>query len=184
VRLYLVRHAAVTVRPEVPAERWHLSPEGRDGASALAEDPSWPDVALIYTSPEPKAVATAQRIAAPHKLAIAIERDLREVGGRSWTSEDYRAVVRRYLAGEAVAGWEPRAEALDRMHAAIDSIAQRHPDGHVAVVSHGLVLTLWLTDLLGLDAVGTLDLWNRIRFPDLAIVDPGARRLERDFGAR
>jgi broad specificity phosphatase PhoE len=183
VRLYLVRHAAVTVRPDVPGPYWHLSPEGRDGASALAEDPCWPHVAIICSSPEPKAVATAQRIAARHAKSIVIERDLHEVEGRAWTSGDYRAVVQRYLAGELIEGWEPRDAALDRMRSAVDAIAQRHPDEEVAVVSHGLVLTLWLAGLLGLDPVGTFDLWNRIRFPDLAIIDPAARRVERDFGS-
>jgi len=184
LRLHLVRHAAVTARPGIPPKRWHLSSEGRAGALALSEDPCWPDVTLVYTSPEPKAVATAQRVAAPHKLAIAIERDLREIDGRAWTSGEYRTVVQRYLAGETVEGWEPRPAALDRMRAAIDAIAMRHSNEDVAVVSHGLVLTLWLTELLSLDAVGTFDLWSRTRFPDLAIVDLSTRQVERDFGAR
>lgn len=181
MRLYVVRHAAVTVRQDVPPERWHLSPEGRAGASALGEDPCWADVALLYTSPEPKAVATAQRIAARNEKPIAIEHALREVA-RPWTSGDYRELVRRYLAGDAVDGWEARAAALDRVRAAVDAIHECHADEDVGVVSHGLVLTLWLAELLGLDTAGTFGLWDRIRFPDVAVVDPDARTLERDFG--
>ena len=181
MRLYLVRHAAVPVRPGRPPESWHLSPEGRAGASALAEEPCWADVALVYSSPEPKAVATAQRIAARHELPIAIERDLREIDGRTWTEvEQHRELARRYLAGEAVDGWEARAAARERFRSAIDAIARRGED--VAVVSHGLVLTLWLSDLLGQDAGAAQELQARLRFPDLAIVDPVARRVERHFG--
>jgi broad specificity phosphatase PhoE len=68
------------------------------------------------------------------------------------------------------------------MRAAIHAVTRRHPDEDVAIVSHGLVLTLWLTELLGLDAAGTFDLWSRMRFPDLAVVDPVGRRVERDLG--
>ena len=183
MRLYLVRHAAVTVRPDVPAEQWHLSPEGRAGAIALADDPCWPNAALVYTSPEPKAVATAQRIAARHGLAIVIERDLREVDGRTWTPDDYREVVRRYLAGEAVDSWEARDGARERIRLCIERIAAQQAGSEIAIVSHGLVLTLYVSDLLGLDGAGAHDLWSGMRFPDVAVVDPRARQVERAFAS-
>lgn len=183
MRVYLVRHAAVTVRADAPAEQWHLSPEGRAAAEALAEDPRWASVALVYTSPEPKAVATAQRIAARHGLAIVIERDLREVDGRAWTSEDYREVVRRYLAGETVDSWAACDGARERIRSCIERIAAQQASDEIAIVSHGLVLTLYVSDLLGLDAAGAHDLWSRMRYPDAAIVDPQARQVERAFAS-
>ena len=183
MRLYLVRHAAVTVRRDRPPADWHLSPEGRAGVAALADESCWANVSRLCTSPEPKAVATAQRIAARHGLPVVIERDLRETDGRAWTEPArHRELVRRYLAGEAVDAWEPRAAALDRVRSCIDAIVQRHAGEDAAVVSHGLVLTLWLTDLLGLDEAASHELSARMRLPDLAIVDRGERRVERDFG--
>jgi broad specificity phosphatase PhoE len=180
VRLYLVRHAAVIVLPEKPLSQWHLSPEGRDAAAALAHEAYWPSIALVYTSSEPKAVATAQRIAAPHGLAIRIERALGEVE-RPWTNDVYEDLVRRYLAGEPVEGWEPRADALARVRSCIDAIVAKDEDA--AVVSHGLALTLYLSDLLDLAADASYELWRSIRFPDVAIVEPQARRVEKAFGA-
>ncbi len=61
---------------------------------------------------------------------------------------------------------------------------QRHAGRDVAVVSHGLALTVYLAGLLDLDAAAAYELWSGIRFPDLAIVDPQARRLEKAFGLR
>lgn len=182
MRLYLVRHAAVAVRPDTPASEWHLSPEGRDAADALAEEPHWQAVSAIYTSPEPKAIGTAQRIAARHGLPVCIERDLREVEGRSWVSEGYRDVVQSYLAGEPVDGWEPREEALRRARSCIEAIVARGEGHNVAAVSHGLVLTLYLAGLLALDAAA-FDLWASSGFPDVAVIDVGTGRLERAFGA-
>ena len=182
MRLLLVRHAAVTVRPSAPGPQWHLSPEGRAAAGALADEPYWAELRGIHTSPEPKAVATAQRIAARHGLPIRIEQELREVENRGWVEEGYEDQVRRYLAGETIDSWGPRDAALRRVRACIDGIVERHQGLEVGVVSHGLVLTLYLTDLLGLDAVASHDLWASMRFPDVAVVDPEARQLERAFG--
>ena len=182
MRLHLVRHAAVTVRPNAPGPQWHLSPEGRAAAETLGEEPHWAELRGLHTSPEPKAVATAQRLAARHELSIGLEQDLREVENRGWVGEGYEDQVRRYLAGETIASWEPRDAALRRVRACIDGIVERHQGLEVGVVSHGLVLTLYLTDLLGLAAAASHERWASIRFPDVAVVDPEARQLEREFG--
>ncbi len=185
MRLYLVRHSDVTVRPERPGAEWHLSQDGRAAADALADDPHWAGLVSIYTSPEPKASSTAQRIAARHGLPIRIERDLREVEGRRWTEQaEYRVQVRRYLAGEAVDRWETEQEVQRRVRASIEATMERHSGRDVAVVSHGLALTVYLAGLLDLDAAAAYELWAGIRFPDIAIVDPETRRLERAFGVR
>jgi hypothetical protein len=57
VRLYLVCHAAVTVRPDQPASQWHLSPQGRVATEAFAHEPTachelwarirFPDVTVV-----------------------------------------------------------------------------------------------------------------------------------------
>ncbi len=182
--LYLVRHAAVAVHPERPAEQWHLSPEGRAAAGALAGDDCWAALARLYSSPEPKAIATAQRIAAHSALPITIEPGLGEVGGRAWVEGDYKDIARRYLRGEPVEGWEPREAAARRICACIETIVSRHGEADVGVVSHGLVLTLYLSELLGLGGDESVDVWGSIGFPDCAVVDLGSKRLERGFGTR
>lgn len=179
MRLYLVRHAAVTVRPELPSAQWHLSPEGRAAAEALAEAEYFASLATVYSSPKPKAVAIAQRIAARHGLRLQIERDLHEID-RPWTDESYREQVRRYLASETVDGWEARDGALARVRGCIDAIVSSGEDA--AVVSHGLALTLYLADLLGLDGGSAFELWSKMSFPDVAVVEPRERRVVRPFG--
>jgi broad specificity phosphatase PhoE len=137
--MLLVRHAAVVVDPSTPAHEWPLSLEGRDAARAL-ELPAGP----ALTSPEPKARETALLAG----LDARIDERLREVA-RPW-SDDYATLVRRYLGGEEVEGWEPRAAALERLHAVLDGF------GGVAV-SHGLAISLYA----GL----TFDEWRALPFP-------------------
>jgi broad specificity phosphatase PhoE len=179
MRLVLVRHAQVTVDRRRAVADWHLSPEGRAAADALAREPVWDGVDAVATSPEPKAAATAQRIAAALSLPLRFEPDLREVEGRAWVEGGYSELARRHLGGGEVAGWEPRAAALDRVRRCIDRIAAARPATAAALVSHGLVLTLYVSDALSLDASGACDLWSRLAFPDVLILDTEARRLER-----
>ncbi len=180
MRLYLVRHAAVTIRPDRPSRDWHLSPQGRAAALTLAREAYWADVSVIYTSTEPKAIATGQRVAAANGLPLRIRRDLREVE-RLWSEGDYAELARRYLRGETLPGWEPPGLVRTRMRASVDGIVGRNP-GDAAAVSHGLAIALYVSELLALDSDAAVDLWARLRFPDVALIDPERRLVEREFG--
>src|SRR5690242_10663679 len=137
--MLLVRHAAVVVDPATPSHEWPLSEEGRDAARALVLP-----AGRALTSPEPKARETA----ALARLDATIDARLREVA-RPWT-DAYKTQVRRYLGGEDLEGWEPRTDALARLHAALDGF-----DG--VVVSHGLAISLYA----GL----SFDEWRALPFP-------------------
>lgn len=182
MRLYLVRHAAVNVVAERPSSGWHLSPEGRGAAEVLAQQAYWKKIQTVYSSPEPKAVATAQRAAAPNGLPMRIEPELREVE-RPW-GEGYEELVRRYLADERLEGWEDGGRALARIRAVIARLPERGEDAAVAIVSHGLLITLYIKHLVGLDGTAASELWAGLRFPDVAVVDPGANTVLQPFGSR
>ena len=111
-----------------------------------------------------------------------IERDLREVEGRAWVAEAYEEHVRRYLAGDAVDGWEACVTARERVRSSIERIAAESGEQDIGVVSHGLVLTLYLSDALGLDAEASFDLWSSMRFPDVCVIDHETQTVEREFG--
>jgi broad specificity phosphatase PhoE len=172
----------VDVQPERPSFGWHLSKDGRTATDALAQEPFWKEVAVIVTSPEPKAIATGQRVAASNGLRIELEPDVREVEGRPWVKEGYSDLVRGYLHGQSVAGWEPREAALDRWSLAIERLAARAFEPPVAVVAHGLVITVYLAACLGLNGAAAFDLWAAIRFPDVALLDTSGPALLREFG--
>jgi broad specificity phosphatase PhoE len=183
MRVYVVRHAAVAVREDRPSSQWYLSAEGRAAAEALAAEPYWAEVHALHCSSEPKAVGTAQRIAAHHGLPVHVETDLREVE-RPWASEGYRELVRRYLAGDAVPGWEPRAAALERVRRCAAKVIAAAGGHDAAIVSHGVLLTLYLSDMLDIDRDAAYEQWDHIGFPDVAVVEPETRRLVRGWNGR
>ena len=151
--LWLIRHATVELRLEEPASVWLLDEAGHAAAEELAVRLA--PVPRVLSSPEPKAVATAEPLARRSGVAVDVDERLREVE-RAGNLPDYdahRAAVRAYLDGDPVDGWEPRDAALARFSAALDRVDD------AAVVTHATVLSLFL----GYD----FERWEAIRLPDV-----------------
>ena len=150
---------------------------------------SWPPssassvaTALVVSSTEPKALATAAPIAERFGVAVVPDERLAEAH-RPWVGSpnDYRSMAHRYLAGFATPGWEDGAAVVDRMAAAVREARASVPGQRIAVVGHGLSLCLHLASVLpeGFDPGG---LWARLSFPDAWTVDrarPGPVPLPR-----
>jgi broad specificity phosphatase PhoE len=167
-----VRHAMPLVDPDLPSDVWDLGPAGRAAARELAtglviERP----MAMVASSTERKAVATAEPIAERFGVPLAPDARLVEAG-RPWVGapNDYRQLAHRFLRGDQPDGWEDRAEVVDRMAEAVRDARKAAAGGAVAVVGHGLSLCVHLESVLpaGFDAE---DLWARLSFPDAWEVD-------------
>jgi probable phosphoglycerate mutase len=151
--LWFVRHAAVELELDRPAATWQLTEEGRADAEQIAVRLA--PVKRVLSSPEPKAVGTAEPLAARSGVPVEVDVRLREVK-REANLPDYAAhrdTVRRYLEGEPVPGWEPADDARARFAEAIDGLDD------AAVVTHATVLSLFL-------GYG-FEQWGRIALPDV-----------------
>jgi broad specificity phosphatase PhoE len=160
-RLILVRHAAVELDPDRPAPEWRLTAEGRKAAEELSRSQDWSRVTVVASSPEPKARDTANPIALAAGLPLRIENDLREAERGSLpilSREEYVALVRRYLSGEPVGGWEPTGSARGRFAACVERLLAE-AGGDVVAGSHGLVISLYL----GL----SIEQWETLPLPAL-----------------
>jgi broad specificity phosphatase PhoE len=182
--LYLVRHAEVLLRGDQPMTEWQLSPTGEQQARDLSRSPAWRDLTLIASSPEAKAVTTAQPTAAAAGLELRIEPDLHEVdrGQTPLVSQsEYHALVAAHFdaPGETVSGWETADAARARVVACIEDLTAG-AEGTVCVVSHGLVLSHYLAELRGLPAPD-LEEWRAIPLPGIAVVDPDSKELVQPF---
>ena len=111
-----------------------LSATGRRQAERLAERVRRAGAKAIYSSPYRRAVETA-RILGDHvredARLVEIELELREDN-----SLDFK---------------ETPTSVLERMRAAIDDIVEAHPGEHVVVVTHGVALMAYVTDVLRLE---------------------------------
>jgi broad specificity phosphatase PhoE len=178
--LYLIRHAH-SQPTALPAETWPLSDLGRQQAQRLAELPFWPEVQIICSSWEPKALQTAQIVAARRDLPVEPIFDLRELRRPGGPVDDYESAVRLALENPttSVNGWEPAGEAQTRIVTAVERLLMLHEGETLAVVSHGLALTLYLAYLT--DTPPTLDSWRSLPFASATLVDPDARTLLNRF---
>jgi broad specificity phosphatase PhoE len=165
-RLFLVRHAEVELREDVPPSEWELTEAGRAAAARLAAE--LPDVDWVASSPEPKAVGTAEALGRAVRLEAGL-REVRRPAGPILPRDEWVALVGRYLDGEPVDRWEPADLARARFAAAISSLAAEAGEALV-VVTHGTVLALHL----GLSPAE----WAALRLPDVRVVEVSRLRAE------
>ena len=170
--LYLVRHANVEIDPDVPAPRWRLSDKGQSDAARLAGASSWRQLALVASSPEPKALETARPIAVAAGLHVRVDADLREVerSPALMSRKEWRETVDTYLRS-GLPGWEAPDAAAERLALRVDALAAE-ADGSIGVVSHGTVLTLFLAARAGRPP--SLADWSAIPLPGVCVFDLAA----------
>lgn len=165
MRLLLVRHAESVGNAEGRLQGhadFPLTERGVEQARRLASRLSDLPIAAVYTSTLARASQTAAIVAAPHGLSVQDLPDAREydmgpvVSGLAWRElrdnhpEIWAALTDRRGPYPAYPGEEGREAFRLRVTAALWSLADRHPDGMVAVVTHAGPIAVFCLDVLGL----------------------------------
>lgn len=165
-KLYLIRHAA-TQPSDSPAETWLLSAQGAAQAQALVEHPCWHEVTRIVSSPEVKALATVRPAAQRYALPLEVHADLRELQRSPvyLTNEGYQRTVQELFEHpeRSVNQWESASSVRTRMEAAIKQLCERYHHDTLALVSHGLALSIWLAAVRG-EAKPSFEAWRSLGF--------------------
>ena len=176
--LILVRHAAPKVEPKVPSPQWRLSDEGRAAAEALAGRIAAFAPAAVCASTEPKAIETAQILAAPLGLAVATDPAFDEHRREHWPFDPDPGVrearILRVLTEFAgsVDGAEPGVAAAARFAGGLEM----HPQRPLMVVSHGTILSLYMAWSASMQPK---TLWRSLHLPDALILDAHGELIER-----
>ncbi len=162
LRLWLVRHAQSTWNAAGRMQGWAdppLSDVGREQAALAAARFASEPLTAIYTSPQIRAVETAQAIGAVSGCEPILDPRLREIGvgqaeGCSWDDWAARwpqvatAIARSEFALEHVPDSEPLPDFLARVEAVFADIHVQHVEGNIAVVAHGGVFRAYFGQLL------------------------------------
>ncbi len=74
----LIRHSGPEVDPERPASEWALSAEGINRCETLASELKRFLPAILLSSPETKALKTAERIGLSLNIGFSVSENLRE----------------------------------------------------------------------------------------------------------
>lgn len=167
--LYLVRHGRPILDPTVPASMWVLDAEHEHQVAELAAQAPWPDDAVWFTSPEPKAARTAFLLTG-RDVPVVEELREQERADTGWMP-DFADVVREAFAhprSAARRGWEPIGRTRSRVVDAVGQIVAEHPGRDVVLVGHGTAWTLLAAELTG--AEPDLERWRALAMPDVITV--------------
>ena len=179
--LILVKHSLPVVNPDVPAREWRLSDEGRVRSRMLGEELDRFDLDLVVSSTEPKAVETAEIAAEALDVPIEIVEGLHEhergnVGFLE--KERFERSVERFFCRPAdlVFGEETADEAHDRFSKAVNGLSNRFRCENIAIVTHGTVLSLFVSRVSDLEAFALwkqlgLPCWVTLSRPDIRVVE-------------
>lgn len=172
-KLYLIKHAQPDIQPLIPANGWHLSESGRQSCSSLLEQLADQDIKTIFSSSEPKAVETAEIIAAGLSLPFEIQPGLHEHDRSNTPYFKSKTVfenqVRDFFNNPAslVMGKETALQAFLRFKQAIDQIIMTNANQNIAVVSHGTVITLLVSYY---NRTEPFNFWHSLALPSITVL--------------
>lgn len=154
-KLIIIRHGETQYNVERRLQGWTdvpLNDNGHLQAQKLAQRLSYEQIHHIYSSDHQRAHTTATYIAAKHALKLHQSRALREdrMGiFEGWQWEQENDPHKQQLWDERIKArergdihWKPEggesiAEHLSRVKKFLDQLETKHPDGTIALVSHG-----------------------------------------------
>lgn len=171
--LILVRHSQPEVLESIAARNWNLSDEGRARSHHLAERLTEYRPEILVSSVEPKAKQTAEIIAIKHGLELRIVDGLYEHdrGELSYISKHkFQAAVCEFFErpDELVFGNETANQAQARFNQAVQSILNYHENKTIVIVTHGTVISLFVSRLMG---ISDILLWKGLGLPSFVVID-------------
>ena len=172
--LYLVRHGQTDWNREQRLQGHMDIPLNTHGilqAHRLAQHLSEYPIHTILTSPLRRARSTGRILAAYLQCPLEIEDDLIEINHGSWQGLTVPAIQTHFV--EDWRRWRtrpstahvPQAEPPEQVMIRINRVLRRLKAPHVCLVSHGVVLQILLTQLLG----QPLDCFPRISLPNACV---------------
>lgn len=166
-QVFLIRHGATSANLDRPywlqgAKRDpSLAPLGVQQAERVAELLQLQPLAAVYSSPLARARETARHVAQMRNLAVQVEEDLREGDVGRWEGKTYEQIQKDDAQAFACFEADPEgygypdgetfAAIRARVVPCMSAIAARHEQQAVAVVTHQIVLRVYLGTLLGLE---------------------------------
>ena len=182
-RLVLIKHSLPEMQIQMESRFWHLSQEGRKRCAPLADKLRRFDLARIVSSNEPKAIETAEILAAELSRSHIVRPDLQENDrtGLGFVGADaYRETFRRFFAEPdmVVVGNETAEETRTRFTTAIEGVLDEFPDETLAIVTHGTVISLLVSEPNPEDR---FRLWKRLGLPSYVVVSRPALEIVEEF---
>jgi broad specificity phosphatase PhoE len=179
-KLILIKHSLPLIDPDEPAAEWGLSAEGIRRCARLADALAAYVPAVLVSSPEPKAHATATHLAECLNLSVTTVAGLEEQHRRTapfLTDAAFHATMQSFFANpdELVFGEETATAAYTRFAAALEPLLEHYPQDNLLVVAHGTVISLYVSWRTHGDAFA---LWRQLGLPSFIVLDRASGGVE------
>jgi broad specificity phosphatase PhoE len=177
--LILVKHSLPEIVENVPAHAWELSSEGRTRVGKLAGKLRQYQPEVIVSSAEPKARQTAELICENLGVDVVVMDGLHEhdrSGVPFYSNDKFQSRIQELFEkpDELVFGSETATQALLRFRESIELIMTFYDDKRLAIVSHGTVISLFVSWLTGVDGYS---LWKELGLPSFILLDLRNKKL-------
>ena len=170
--LILIKHSQPQIDPTIPANQWQLSAEGHRRAQVLAQKLAKYELDLIFSSVEPKAVETAQVVGNALDKPVEVVKGLHEharCNVKFLEKDKFEESVAQFFAQPDVLtfGSETADQAHHRFSQAVAGISAKYPNNNLALITHGTVLTLFVSRLA---AVAPFPFWKDLELPSWVVL--------------
>ena len=162
-RLYLLRHGSTKSNRDgryMGRSEEGLSGDGRWEVRQLAQRLASNELTAVYSSPLQRAKETAQIIAQPHRLNVAISPDFNELDLSRWAGLTATEIAARDPKAWdiwcndpmnlSISGIESFVELQHRIRRGLDQVSASHPEGNVAVTTHDGIVRIAVLLALGI----------------------------------
>ena len=175
----LVKHSLPDIVQNIPAHAWELSDEGRKLVEKLAERLKQYQPEIIASSVEPKARETAELLCKSLGVDIVVLDGLHEHernGVPFYPKREFQSLMRLLFEKPDVLvfGNESATQALMRFRESVDLVMNLYDDKRMAIVSHGTVISLFVSLLTGVDGY---QLWSDLGLPSFVVLDLKNKKL-------
>ena len=179
--LILVKHSLPEIAEDRPAREWILSEAGRERARKLVASLLPYQTEIILSSVEPKARETASILAEGLGLTVQAVNGLQEHDRSTspyYEKGEFETMVQEFFEKPdlLVFGKETARQSLARFRETVEIAMEAQKDKIITIVSHGTVISLFVSWLTGCDG---LALWQSLGLPSFVVLDMHSRKLLR-----
>ncbi|NHJ48460.1 MAG: histidine phosphatase family protein [Asgard group archaeon] len=170
----LLKHAKTRINSKIPVSEWKLDSSGLTKLHGLLKNTDFSNIDIVIASSEYKAKKTAEIFSRKFGLEIQSYRELKELNrdqGDFLATKSYNDLVKTAMkkTKKSANNWETADSALSRFSKCIESINEDNNDKCILIVSHGIVINLFLASIRK-KRKNIYDYWKSMDFCDYAII--------------
>jgi broad specificity phosphatase PhoE len=165
-----LRHAETIKDPNKPAPEWDLTPDALEKINQYISEGKFDKITKIYSSTEPKAVATGKPISTFLDLPILEMEEFVELKREKkfLTDEEFLDQKKRELTNldHVENGVESGNTGIERFESGIQKLEDMYTGENILIITHGTIMTLYLAKINN-DNENIFENFNKLKFCEL-----------------